>query len=84
MAKNSPVDTIRNGRLKVTIWQNESKKNKGEFFYTATLVKSYKVKDTDQWKETNQLTGNEISHAAALLTKAAKKVEKLELEAAEG
>ena len=80
---NSPVDTIRNGRLKVTIWKNKSKqKNGNEFFYTANLVKSYKNKN-DEWKETTQLTGNEISHAAALLAKAAKRVEELDPQAAE-
>lgn len=73
---NSPVDTIRNGRLKVTIWQNKNKK--GETFFTASLVKSYKDK-SDTWKETNQLTGNEISHASALLHKAAKRVAELEI-----
>ena len=80
---NTPVDTIRNGRLKVTIWSNKSKQRKGnDVFYTANLVKSYKNKN-DEWKETTQLTGNEISHAAALLAKAAKRVEELDLQAAE-
>ena len=77
---NSPVDTIRNGKLKVTIWANKSKS--GDMFYTANLVKSYKDKK-DQWKETTQLTGNEISHGPALLTQASKRVQELELEAAE-
>lgn len=74
---NSPVDTIRNGRLKVTIWKNSN--TNGNPFFTANMVKSYKDKN-DEWRETTQLTGNEISHAAALLNKAAKRVAELELE----
>ena len=77
---NSPVDTIRNGRLKVTIWQNNN--TNGNPFFTANMVKSYKDKN-DKWRETTQLTGNEISHAAALLNNAAKRVAELELEAKE-
>ena len=75
---NSPVDTIRQGRLKVTIWENKNKKK--ESFFTATLTKSYKDAK-DNWRETNQLTGNEISKAGALLNKASKRVAELEIEA---
>lgn len=76
---NSPVDTLRNKTLKVTIWENKSKDKKKTFF-TANLTKSYKV--GDQWKETTQLTGNEISRAGALLNQASKRVAELEIEAA--
>ena len=73
---NKPAHIIRNGRLKVTIWRNTN--NDGEPFYTATLIKSYKDKDSDQWKETNQVTGNEISTAATMLVEASEKVSELE------
>jgi len=79
MANNKPVDTIRNGRLKVTIWENQNKSS-GEAYFTATLVKSYTDKE-GEWKETTQLTGNEISRAGALLNKASKRVAALEIEA---
>jgi len=79
MANNKPVDTLRNGRLKVTIWANRNKTS-SETYFTATLTKSYTDKK-GEWKETTQLTGNEISRAGALLNKASKRVAELEAEA---
>ena len=76
MSNKIPADTIRVGRLKVTIWENKNSTT-GESYFTANLTKSYTDKKGD-WKETTQLTGNEVSKAGALLNKAYKRIAELE------
>ena len=81
MANDKPVDTLRNGRLKVTIWQNNNGKT-GEAFFTANLTKSYQDSN-EKWQETTQLTGNEVSRAGALLNQASKRIAELEIASVE-
>ena len=40
---NKPLDTIRDGRLKITIWENKSEK--GDVYHTMTPSKTYQDRE---------------------------------------
>ncbi|OED44352.1 hypothetical protein AB833_01730 [Chromatiales bacterium (ex Bugula neritina AB1)] len=66
---NQPVCTLRDGRIKVVVWQNNGNGNNKKPFYSATVTKSYQD-DKGEWQETNSLTGNEMVRASTLLARA--------------
>lgn len=73
--KNGPKFEIRSGAMKVTAWENERKRQDGST-YTATsfvLTKSYKDEDADEWKETKNLSLNDLPRASVLLSRAFEK-----------
>ena len=63
--KNKPIETLRDGVIKATIWKNTT--DKGDV-YNVELVRSYE-KDGN-WHDTNSLSGGEVLKAANLLTEA--------------
>ncbi len=65
--KNKPVETLRDGYLKVAIWRNPT--DNGYRYSTGPLQRSYKDKE-GQWRETEFLSGHEILRGSRLLEKA--------------
>ncbi len=67
MADNKPADSIRDGRLKATIWRNESENGT---FYSTDFVRSYKDSN-DDWKDVSGgFSGAELLRVSRLAEKA--------------
>ncbi len=49
---NSPIETMRAGPIKATIWENQNEK--GQTYHSVTISRTYRDGDGD-WKETGQL-----------------------------
>ena len=64
--KNSPFKTIRDGRLKATIWSNRSQKGT---FYNTTFSKLYEDKEGNL-KDTNNFGLNDLPRIAELAQQA--------------
>lgn len=60
--QNKPLQTIRDGALKATIWRNAN--DKGDFI-SVTLSRIYKDHEGN-FKETNSLSGSELLRIARL------------------
>ncbi len=60
--KNQPIITLRDGTIKVSVWENTHDKN---IFYSTNLVKGYK--QGDEWKETTSLNTDDLLKSARLL-----------------
>ncbi len=65
-AKNRPVDTLRDGQVKASIWRNTS--DKGAFF-TTTLARTYKdaegnLRDTQNFRADDLLRLGELTRQA--------------------
>ena len=61
---NEPVTTLRDGRLKAVLWQNESRDR--ETYYSVTLAKTYedqngKLRDTSSFSESELLRVAELA-----------------------
>ena len=54
--KNRPVNTVRVGHCKVSIWKNETKNG---VMYSAVPVRIYRT-EAGEWAETHSLCGTEI------------------------
>ena len=63
-SNTKPVDTIRDGNLKIAIWKNDTEH--GVRYSTSGIVRSYKDK-SDVWQETRDLSNGELLRAARLL-----------------
>jgi len=59
---NTPVDTIRDGSLKATIWMNP--KENGNF-YSVQITRSYKD-EQGNWHDTDSFSGSELLRVARL------------------
>ena len=57
MNNNQPFDTIRIGRIKATIWENEN--DQGGIFHSVTLVRNYRD-ENNQWQETNSFSVDDM------------------------
>lgn len=67
MANDKPAAQFRDGRLKATLWRNESENGA---FYSTDIVRSYKDKE-DNWQDAKGgFTGAENLRVARLLEKA--------------
>lgn len=60
--KPTPVETLRDGRLKATTWENEGKDGN---YYTVTLAKIYEDKN-GQLQDSHSFTGSELLRIAEL------------------
>lgn len=56
---SAPVFQIREGSIKGCIWAKQG--NSGGMQYSISIEKSYKDKQTNEWKSTNFYYDNEIS-----------------------
>ena len=66
MANNKPTATLRDGRIKATIWKQNS--DKGDFF-RVTFSRSYKD-EAGNWHDSDSFSGTELLRLAHLATKA--------------
>ena len=59
---NVPVQTLRNRRIKVAIWENQSPKGA---FYTVTITRSFK--QNNEWRDSHSFSHNELLIVAKLM-----------------
>lgn len=59
--KNQPIDTIRDGALKATIWKNPTENG---HFYSVDITRTYKVGDDS--KDSSSFSGTELLQVARL------------------
>lgn len=59
--ENKPIDTIRDGALKATIWKNTTEKG---HFYSVDITRTYKV--GDDFKDSHSFSGSEPLQVARL------------------
>jgi hypothetical protein len=57
MNDNQPFETIRIGRIKATIWENENEQ--GRTYHSVTLARNYRDED-GQWQETNSFSVDDM------------------------
>ena len=55
---NKPIQTIRDGALKASLWKNRKKDDSGDF-YSITLTRTYKGSD-EQFHDTNSFSPTEL------------------------
>lgn len=61
-AQNQPIETLRDGRLKATLWENQGENGP---YHTVTLAKVYEGKD-GQLQETSSFSAGELLRVAEL------------------
>ena len=61
-AQNQPLETLRDGRLKATVWENQGENGS---YHTVTLAKVYEGKD-GQLQETSSFSAGELLRVAEL------------------
>jgi hypothetical protein len=61
---DQPSARIRIGNVTAAVWKNS------EGFYSVTLQKSYREKDSDEWKNTDNLSHGDLLNAARVLERA--------------
>ena len=66
MGSNKPTETLRDGQLKATIWEQQGEKGT---FYRVTLLRSY-TDDQGKWQETNSFTGSDLLKISRLAERA--------------
>lgn len=64
---NRPVKRFKHGTLTVSVWANH---HEGKAYFQATLTSAYKVKDTDEWKESKTIPYRDLPAASVLLVRA--------------
>ncbi|MEM7667964.1 MAG: hypothetical protein AAF317_02290 [Pseudomonadota bacterium] len=67
MDRNQPTETLRDGSLKATVWENQN--DKGESFFSVTLAKTYedrdgKLKDGHSFSQSDLLRIAELAREA--------------------
>lgn len=62
--QNKPVFSTRHGRLDAAVWENQGEKST---FFNVSLKKSYKDKDSEEWKSTQASFGHDDTLGAARL-----------------
>jgi cell wall assembly regulator SMI1 len=66
VADNRPVDVIRDGNLKASIWRNEGENSVS---FATTIARTYKTED-GAYRESNSFTGTELLRVSELARKA--------------
>ena len=64
MANNKPIETIRDGSLKATIWERQGEKGP---FYSVEITRSYRDQN-GAWHDSNSFIGDELLRIARLAT----------------
>lgn len=67
---NAPLGTLRDGRLKATVWQNDSETGP---YHTVTLAKIYED-SAGNWQESNSFSAGDLLRVAELARRAYNKV----------
>ena len=65
-SKNRPVEVIRDGSLKATIWENEGENG---ILYSTTLARTYHAND-GSLKDSHSFSGSELLRVAELARQA--------------
>lgn len=76
---NKPVDTIRDGAIKATIWANPLKEGDG-LRYSVDLTRSY-TDSQGNWHDTNSFSNGELLRVARLAGKAYDRIGELKADA---
>ncbi|MEO1405120.1 MAG: hypothetical protein AAFV54_01345 [Pseudomonadota bacterium] len=76
MSNSPPEDTIRDGKLKASIWRNESEKGP---FFTTRLVRTYKDED-GKLHDTNSFHAQDLLGVSELARQAHHRVSDLRRE----
>lgn len=66
MANNKPTATLRDGRIKATIWKQSSEKGD---FYRVNFTRGYQD-ETGAWHDSDSFSGTELLRLARLAGKA--------------
>ena len=66
MANNKPTATLRDGRIKATIWKQDSEKGS---FFRVNFTRSYKD-EAGEWHDSDSFSGSELLQLAHLATAA--------------
>ena len=74
---NKPIETLRDGAIKATIWKNTS--DKGDF-YSVDIVRGYKDQQ-DNWKDTHSFSGAELLRVANLAQQAYNRIQEVRADA---
>ena len=64
---NHPVHTLRHRPLKATIWRNTTDKGA---LYNVIVTRSYRDKDTQEWRDTHSIGYDDLMNVAALMQEA--------------
>ena len=68
---NTPIKKFKAGAITATIWENQTKNNKGESITYKSISFDRNYKDAnDEWQKTNSLRTNDLPKAALVLNKA--------------
>jgi hypothetical protein len=70
---NKPIDTLRDGSIKATIWKRTTDSSA---FYSVELTRSYKD-EAGQWHDASSFIGDELLRIARLAGKAYDRTEEL-------
>ncbi len=73
---NKPLDTVRFGRVKATIWENQGENGA---WHSVTLTRSYR--DGEAFKDASNFSGSDLLVAAEALCEAYRRIERLKAEA---
>lgn len=64
---NRPVHTVRHRSLKATIWRNQTEKGD---LYNVTVIRSYRDKESGEWRDSHSLRYDDLMNVAALMYEA--------------
>ncbi|MEM7060253.1 MAG: hypothetical protein AAF557_21950 [Pseudomonadota bacterium] len=67
MDQNHPLDTLRDGRLKATVWENQNES--GETYHTVSLAKTYEDRN-GKLQDSHSFSGSELLRVAELAREA--------------
>lgn len=70
---NTPIDTLRDGQLKATIWKNHGEKGN---FYTVTITRTYKD-DAGNYHDSDSFSGTQLLQVSHLAGRAYDRVNQL-------
>lgn len=71
MENNKPIKKFKAGAISATIWENQSKNNKGESITYKSISFDRNYKDANgEWQKTNSLRTTDLPRATLVLNKA--------------
>jgi hypothetical protein len=74
--QNDPVKKFRIGYITATVWKNETEE--GRNYFSTSIVRSYRGKDSEEWKETNSYSHDDLLNVARLAERAEAFIAKLQ------
>ena len=74
--QNDPVKKFRIGAITATVWKNETEE--GRSYFSTSIVRTYRDKDTEEWKEMNSYGHDDLLNVARLAERAEAFIAKLQ------